>query len=67
MLELVIGGVTLSLSHVGSGLVIVRDQCRPIPAETEGVIRISVNDRLRTRKVFFPHGIPGPDTVAHYL
>lgn len=59
VLRLRVGGATLSLSHVGSRNIVVRDECQPIPA-TDAEILVQVNDTHKVRKVFLPHGIPGP-------
>jgi hypothetical protein len=56
-LELVVNGTTFDVSHVGNHFLIVRDPCN-LPPGTSGELRISVDDSLRTRSVFFPHGIP---------
>jgi hypothetical protein len=66
VLSLLVGGVTLSLSHVGPNEIIVRDECEPIPAG-EAKLLIRVDDSRKVRNVFLPHGIPGPRVPVMFL
>jgi hypothetical protein len=66
VLSLVIGGVSLALSHVGPNEIIVRDACNPIPPG-EAKLYIRVDDSKKMRKVFLPHGIPGPHVPVLFL
>jgi len=66
VLQLVVGGNTFSLSHVGSRDIIVRDECSEIPA-TDAEIHVSVNDKRSIRKVFLPYGISGPRRPILFL
>jgi hypothetical protein len=66
VLSLFVGGVTLSLSHVGPNEIIVRDECEPIPAGDARLL-ICVDDSKKVRKVFLPHGIPGPHVPVMFL
>jgi hypothetical protein len=66
VLSLLVGGVTLALSHVGPNEIIVRDACDPIPAG-EAKLYIRVDESRKVRKVFLPHGIPGPHVPVMFL
>jgi hypothetical protein len=66
VLSLLVGGVSLALSHVGPNEIIVRDACEPIPAG-EAKLYIRVDDSRKVRKVFLPHGIPGPHVPVMFL
>ena len=66
VLSLLVGGVTLALSHVGPNEIIVRDACDPIPAG-EAKLYIRVDESRKFRKVFLPHGIPGPHVPVMFL
>jgi hypothetical protein len=66
VLSLLIGGVTLSLSHVGPNEIIVRDECEPIPAGNAKLF-IRVDESKKVRDVFLPHGIPGPHVPVMFL
>lgn len=59
VLQLVVGGLTLSLSHVGPSGIVIRDECQPMPA-SQAELRVFVDDSREVRQVFLPHGIPGP-------
>jgi hypothetical protein len=65
-LSLLVGGVTLALSHVGPNEIIVRDECGPIPSG-DAKLFIRVDDSRKVRKVFLPHGIPGPHVPVMFL
>jgi hypothetical protein len=65
-LTLIVGGIVLSLSHVGPNEIIVRDECEPIPSG-EAKLYIRVDDSKRVRKIFLPHGIPGPHVPVMFL
>jgi hypothetical protein len=65
-LSLLVGGVSLSLSHVGPNEIIVRDDCGPIPAG-DAKLYIRVDESKKVRKVFLPHGIPGPHVPVMFL
>jgi hypothetical protein len=58
VMELVVGGLTLSLSHAGPSGLVVRDECRPMPA-SDALLRIFVDDSESVQRIFLPHGIPG--------
>jgi hypothetical protein len=61
-----VGGVSLALSHVGPNELIVRDECEPIPSG-DAKLYIRVDDSKRVRKVFLPHGIPGPHVPVMFM
>jgi hypothetical protein len=65
-LSLVVGGTTLSLTHVGPKSFIVRDECEPIP-EGYGELVIKVDQSQQTYNVFLPHGVPGAGQPVGYL
>lgn len=58
VLCLLIGGMRLSLSHVGPSGLVVRDDCEPMPSGS-AEIEITVDDSVKVHKVFLPHGVPG--------
>jgi hypothetical protein len=66
VLSLLVGGVSLALSHVGPNEIIVRDACDPIPAG-DAKLYIRVDESRKVRKVFLPHGIPGPHVPVMFL
>jgi hypothetical protein len=66
VLSLLVGGVSLALSHVGPNELIVRDECEPIPSG-DAKLYIRVDNSKRMRKVFLPHGIPGPHVPVMFL
>jgi hypothetical protein len=65
-LTLSVGGVVLSLSHVGPNEIIVRDECEPIRAG-DAKLYIRVDESRKVRKVFLPHGIPGPHVPVLFI
>jgi hypothetical protein len=65
-LHLSVGGVMLSLSHVGPNEIIVRDECEAIPAG-DAKLFIRVDESRKVRNVFLPHGIPGPHVPVLFL
>jgi hypothetical protein len=65
-LKLCVGEVLLSLSHVGPNEIIVRDECEPIPAG-DAKLYIRVDESRKVRKVFLPHGTPGPHVPVLFL
>ena len=66
VLSLLVGGVTLSLSHVGPNEIIVHDECEAIAAG-DAKLDIRVDKSRKVRKVFLPHGIPGPHVPVMFL
>lgn len=67
MLTLIACGVELTLSHVGSEFVIVKNAIEPI-ASCNAEIVVSVDGETKSRPVFLPHGISsGTDTQVLYL
>jgi hypothetical protein len=66
VLSLLVGGVSLALSHVGPNELIVRDECEAIPPG-EAKLYIRVDDSKKVRTVFLPHGIPGPHVPVLFL
>jgi hypothetical protein len=66
VLSLLVGGVSLALSHVGPNELIVRDECEPIPSG-DAKLYIRVDESKRVRRVFLPHGIPGPHVPVMFL
>jgi hypothetical protein len=66
VLTLIVGGKLLALSHVGPNEIIVRDDCKPIPAG-DAKLFIRVDESKRVRDVFLPHGIPGPHVPVMFL
>jgi hypothetical protein len=66
VLSLVVGGVSLSLSHVGPNELIVRDECEQIPAG-EARLYIRVDESRKVRTILLPHGIPGPHVPVIFL
>jgi hypothetical protein len=65
-LSLVVNGVSLNLSHVGPNEIIVRDECEPI-SSGDAKLYIRVDDSRAVRRVFLPHGIPGPHVPVMFL
>jgi hypothetical protein len=65
-LTLLIDGVELALSHVGSSRFVVRDPCDPRPAGDAEIV-IEVNDSAERYKVFLPRGLPGPGQLVEYI
>ena len=65
-LTLSVGGVVLALSHFGPNEIIVRDECESIPAG-DAKLFIRVDESRKVRKVFLPHGIPGPHVPVMFL
>ncbi len=60
VLTLIVGGVSYALSHVGPNELIVRDECATIP-QCNAKLIIRVDNRRKTKRVFLPHGISGPN------
>ena len=58
--------VALTLSHVGSSRIVVRDPCDPRPAGDAEIV-IEVNNSAERYKVFLPHGLPGPGQLVEYI
>jgi len=65
-LTLFVDDVTLSLSHVGSSHIVIRDPCDPRPAGDAEIV-IEVNDSAERYKVFLPHGLSGPGQLVEYI
>jgi hypothetical protein len=65
-LTLLVDGVKLALSHVGSSKFVVRDHCDPHPAGDAEIV-IEVNESAERYKVFLPHGLPGPGQLVEYI
>lgn len=57
-LRLIVGDKSYSLSHVGAGLVQLRDWVKPVPA-TKAMIVIIVDENETRHSVWLPCGIPG--------
>jgi hypothetical protein len=64
-LTLVIDGVDLALSQVGSRRFVVRDKCEPLPPCNAEIV-IEVNGSAESYKVFLPAGLPGHDQWVEY-
>lgn len=65
-LTLIVGGVPLALSHVGAGEIIIKDECGSYPA-CDAKLMIRVDDSKKSRKIFLPHGIPGPRQPVMFI
>jgi hypothetical protein len=66
MLTLVADGVSYALSHVGPSEFVVRDECSPIPAGNASII-IRVDNKRKTKRVFLPDGVPGPNQPVKFF
>lgn len=64
-LQLLVGDVTLSLSHVGPSGLIVRGECEPVPPG-HAELRITVDGKVDARRVFLVDGIPGAGVPVAY-
>ena len=60
VLTLIVGGVSFALSHVGPNKLVVRDECDAIPPCNAKLV-IRVDNRRKTKRIFLPQGIPGPN------
>jgi hypothetical protein len=65
-LTLLVGGLSLSLSHVGPHEIVVKDACEPI-APGNAKLLIRVDGSRKYRDIFLPHGIPGPNEPVIFL
>lgn len=65
-LTLLVDGMSLALSHVGSRQFVVRDPCEPRPASDAEIV-IEINNATNRYKVFLPHGLPGPGQLVEYI
>lgn len=65
VLTLIVGGASYALSHVSPDEIVIRDECDAMPP-CNGKLVIRVDKRRKTKRVFFPHGIPGPNQLAKY-
>ena len=65
-LTLVAGGVSYALSHVGPTEFVVRDECSPIPAGNASIV-IRVDNQRKTKRVYLPHGVPGPNQPVKFF
>ena len=66
VLTLVAGGVSYALSHVGPTEFVVRDVCEPIPSGNASIV-IRVNNQRKTKRVYLPHGVPGPNQPVKFF
>lgn len=66
VLQLIVAGRTLSLSHVGPSGLVVRGDCEPMPACDADLV-ISVDESVTVQRIFLPHGIPGPSEPFAYF
>ena len=66
VLTLVAGGVSYALSHVGPTEFVVRDECEPIPAGNASIV-IRVDNKRKTKRVYLPHGVPGPNQPVKFF
>ncbi len=64
VLTLIIGGQSYALSHVGPSEFVVRDECSPLPA-TNASIR--VDNKQKTKRVYLPDGVPGPNLPVKFF
>jgi hypothetical protein len=65
VLTLIVGGTSYALSHVGPDEIVIRDKCYAMPP-CNGKLIIRVDNRRKTKRVFFPHGIAGSNQPAKY-
>lgn len=65
-LRLVVAGHSFELSHVGSGGLIVRDDCGQL-SECNGDLIIKVGERETKKSVFLPNGIPGARCLVPFF
>jgi hypothetical protein len=66
VLTLLVGGLSLSLSHVGPNEIVVRDACDPVPPGDARLL-IRVDGSKKYRDIFLPHGIPGPNEPVMFI
>jgi hypothetical protein len=66
VLTLIIGGVSLALSHVGPNEFVVRDECDPIPPGYAHIV-IRVDGKKKDRHIYLPHGVPGPNQLVSFF
>jgi hypothetical protein len=66
VLTLIIGGVSLALSHVGPDEFVVRDECEPMPSSYAHIV-IRVDGKKKSKLVYLPHGVPGPNQRVKFF
>jgi hypothetical protein len=66
VLTLIAGGQSYALSHVGPDEFVVRDECSPIPAGNASIV-IRVDNKQKTKRVYLPHGVSGPNQPVKFF
>jgi hypothetical protein len=66
VLTLIAGGTSYALSHVGPTEFVVRDECDAIPPGNASIV-IRVDNKQKTKRVFLPHGVPGPNQPVKFF
>jgi hypothetical protein len=66
VLTLIVDGQSFALSHVGPAEFVVRDNCEPIPAGNAQIV-IRVDNKRKSKRVYLPHGVPGPNQPVAFF
>jgi hypothetical protein len=66
VLTLITGGVSYALSHLGPSEFVVRDECSAIPAGDASIV-IRVDNKRKTKRVYLPDGVPGPNQPVKFF
>jgi hypothetical protein len=66
VLTLIAGGHSYALSHVGPNEFVVRDACLPISAGNAKIV-IRVDNKRKTKRVYLPDGVPGPNLPVKFF
>jgi hypothetical protein len=66
VLTLIVGDVSYALSHLGPNEFVVRDECPAIPPGNAHII-IRVDSKRKTKQVFLPDGVPGPEQPVKFF
>jgi hypothetical protein len=66
VLTLIAGGQSYALSHVGPSEFVVCKECSPILACNASIV-IRVDNKQKTKRVYLPDGVPGPNRPVKYF
>lgn len=66
VLTLIAGGQSYALSHVGPSEFVVFNECSPISACDASIV-IRVDNKQKTKRVYLPDGVPGPNQPVKYF
>jgi hypothetical protein len=66
VLTLITRGQSYALSHVGPNEFVVREECSPIPAGNAKIV-IRVDKKQKTKQVYLPDGVPGPNQPVKFF